>query len=83
MWIVDSSVSYTYAIPDLKSEILIKVWFLIFLIGVKNEVVYETSQALLEKLAVEAFQVAMVRANTTFCYLFFYFGLEMKLFLDC
>ncbi|XP_010472161.1 PREDICTED: uncharacterized protein LOC104751819 [Camelina sativa] len=29
--------------------------------SVKNDVVYETSQALLEKLAVEAYQVAMVK----------------------
>lgn len=30
--------------------------------SVKNDVVYETSQALMEKLAVEAFQVAMVKS---------------------
>lgn len=35
------------------------VWFGVCL-GVKNEVVYEMSQELMEKLAVEAFQVAMV-----------------------
>jgi hypothetical protein len=30
--------------------------------SVKNDVVYETSQALMEKLAVEAYQVAMVNS---------------------
>lgn len=32
----------------------------IYNIGVKNEVVYEASQRLMEKLAVEAFAVGMV-----------------------
>lgn len=32
-------------------------------IGVKNEIVYEMSRELMEKLAVEALQVAMVRIS--------------------
>lgn len=35
------------------------VWFCVCL-GVKNEVVYEMSERLMEKLAIEAFRVAMV-----------------------
>ena len=38
----------------------IPFWGSFFLIGVRNEIVYEFSQGLMEKLAVEAFEVAMV-----------------------
>jgi hypothetical protein len=37
-------------------------------LGVKNEVVYEMSQGLMEKLAVEAFEVAMVSRLLSFVY---------------
>lgn len=49
------------------------VWFGVCL-GVKNEVVYEMSQELMEKLAVEAFQVAMVsHSESSFIWLVFFF----------
>lgn len=41
--------------------------------GLKNEVVYEMSQALMEKLAVEAFEVVMV-GETSFFFLSFFFS---------
>lgn len=43
-------------------------FFCLTYVGVKNDVVYETSQALMEKLAVEAFQVAMVFHIFSFFY---------------
>lgn len=47
-------------------------------VGVKNDVVYETSQALMEKLAVEAFQVAMVFSYLLLLFIMFW---SRKLFL--
>ena len=37
--------------------------FLGFMSGVSNEAVYQSSQLLMEKLAVEAFEVAMVSSS--------------------
>jgi len=43
------------------------LWVLLCL-GVNNEAVYNTSQMLMEKLAVEAFEVAMVSRLLSFIY---------------
>ncbi|KAG9130407.1 hypothetical protein Leryth_004360 [Lithospermum erythrorhizon] len=40
------------------------VSILIMLLGCKNEVVYEATQTLMEKLAIEAYEVAMVGFST-------------------
>jgi hypothetical protein len=50
---------------------------------VQNTVVYETSQQLMEKLAVEALQVAMV-SDLPFCFrLYIYIYIKESIFLHC
>ena len=56
------------------------VWFGVCL-GVKNEVVYEMSERLMEKLAIEAFRVAMVSISSSFIWFFSFFLLHLFYFL--
>lgn len=56
------------------------VWFGVCL-GVKNEVVYEMSERLMEKLAIEAFRVAMVSISSSFIW-FFLVPSAFTLFFD-